>query len=149
MKIVSISKSLLSKYEGDPEVLRKSGRPCVLIVRLKYKGQNRDFAVPLRSNISAVTPKNQYFPLPPRSSTMSRNHHGIHYIKMFPVRKEYLVRYRTEGNEFSTLIQSIINRNEKQIVSECQDYLTKYENGLRPQFSTDIDYLLSVLNADK
>ena len=51
MKIVTIDKSLMLKYAGDPEILQKDNRPCVLIVRLKYKGKNQDFAVPLRSNI--------------------------------------------------------------------------------------------------
>ena len=33
------------KYAGDPEILQKDNRPCVLIVRLKYNGKNQDFAV--------------------------------------------------------------------------------------------------------
>ena len=36
MKIVSIHKDLLNKYAGDPEILTKSGRPCVLIIRLNF-----------------------------------------------------------------------------------------------------------------
>ena len=146
MKIVSISSELLKKYSGDPEILQKTGRPCVLIIRLKYKGANQDFAVPLRSNISASAPKNQYFALPPRPTTKPTNRHGLHYIKMFPVSKPYLIRYRTEGNSFATLIQTIIDKNEKQIVTECQTYLSQYESGLHPQFSTNIDYLLAQLN---
>ena len=39
MKIVTIDKSLMLKYAGDPEILQKDNRPCVLIVRLKYKGK--------------------------------------------------------------------------------------------------------------
>ena len=42
MKIVTIDKSLMLKYAGDPEILQKDNRPCVLIVRLKYKGKNHD-----------------------------------------------------------------------------------------------------------
>ena len=49
MKIVTIDKSLMLKYAGDPEILQKDNRPCVLIVRLKYKGKNKDFAVPYPS----------------------------------------------------------------------------------------------------
>ena len=66
---------------------------------------------------------------------------------MFPVSKQYLIRYRTQGNAFASLIQTIIDRNEKQIVSACQRYLSQYETGNRPPFSTDIDYLLSCLNS--
>ena len=87
MKLVSINTNLLEKYKGDQEVLTKSGRPYVLVIRLKYKGQKYDFAVPIRSNIPAASPKDQYFALPPRSTTKPRNRHGTHYIKMFPVKK--------------------------------------------------------------
>ena len=61
MKIVTINKALLAEFQKDPEVLQKTSRPCVLIIRLKYKGLNRMFAIPMRSNISANTPKDQYF----------------------------------------------------------------------------------------
>ena len=147
MKIVTINQVLLKEFQNDPEILRKTTRPCALIVRLKYKGVNRSFAVPLRSNISAKTPKNQYFALPTRSTTRTGNHHGLHYIKMFPVTKKYLIRYRTEGNSFATMIQSTINKNEKQIVTECQKYLDDYANGCRPPFSTNLDLLISILDS--
>ena len=68
MKLVSISTTLLDKYQNDPEVLTKSGRLYVLVVRLKYKGHSQDFAIPIRSNIPASAPKSQYFALPPRPS---------------------------------------------------------------------------------
>ena len=64
---------------------------------------------------------------------------------MFPVTKQYLRRYRIEGNQFATLIQTIIDKNTKTIVNDCQAYLDAYTNGYHPQFSTDIDYLLSQL----
>lgn len=145
MKIVTINKKLLAKFRGDPEVLQKPGRPCVLVIRLKYKGRNQDFAVPLQSNMSASTPKEQYFPLPPGPATKPRNRHGLHYIKMFPVTKQHLVKYRTQGNNLSITIQTVIDNNEKRIVRECQSYLSRYETGSHPPFSTDIDYLLSQL----
>lgn len=145
MKLVTIRTDLLALYEQDKEVLKKSGRPYVIVLRLKYKEQNYDFAVPIRSNIPAATPKHQYFALPPRPSTRPGNRHGLHYTKMFPITKEYQVRYRTEGNHFSMLIQEIIDKNTRKIVDECQQYLDRYAAGERPLFSTDIDFLLSVL----
>ena len=60
---------------------------------------------------------------------------------MFPVTKQYLIRYRTDGNRFATLIQTIIDKNSKQIVNECQRYLDLYSQGIKPLYSTDIDYL--------
>ena len=146
MKLVTINNALLLKYNGDSEILQKSTRPYVLVIRLKYKGLNYDFAVPIRSNIPASAPKNQYFALPPRPQTRPKNRHGLHYIKMFPVTKQYLVRYRTEGNNFAMLIQTIIDKNSKQIVDECQRYLYLYSQGIKPDYSTDIDYLIEQLN---
>lgn len=145
MKLVSINQTLLNKYQNDKQVLLKANRPYVLVISLKYKGKNQDFAIPLRSNIPATAPKDQYFALPPRPTTRPKNRHGIHYIKMFPVSKQYFVKYRTQGNQFATMIQTIIDKNEKKIVSACQTYLSDYEAGKRPLFCTDIDYLLSQL----
>lgn len=146
MKLVSIDEKLIEKFKLDNEVLHKKGRPYVLVIRLKYKGNNQDFAIPLRSNISASSPKNEYFALPPRPSTKPKNRHGLHYIKMFPVKKSYLNKYRTEGNSFAILIQNIIDKNSKQIVTECQRYLNNYEKGKRSEYATDIDLLISILN---
>lgn len=145
MIIVTLRSSDLKAYSVDPEMLQKSGRPCVLIIRLKYKGKRYDFAVPLRSNINPSTPKDQYFPLPPRGTTKPKHRHGIHYAKMFPVDRTKLLRYRTAGNIFAQMIQVIINANEKQIIQECQEYLSRYELGERPPFSTDIDLLTTLL----
>lgn len=145
MKLVSIGPTLLAAYTVDQEVLQKSGRPYVLVIRLTYRGKKQDFAVPVRSNIAAAAPKDQYFALPARPTTRPKNRHGLHYIEMFPVKKQFLIRYRTEGNDFAMLIQSIIDKNVKRIVEECQQYLNAYERGEKPLFSTDIDLLLEQL----
>lgn len=65
----------------------EAGRPCVLVVKLKYKGVKRNFVVPLKSNITANTDKTTYFALPPNSKTKSGNFHGVYYIKLFPIEK--------------------------------------------------------------
>ena len=145
MRLVTINSKYLSSYKVDPEMLQKSSRPCALIVQLRYRGHRYDFAIPLRSNIAPSTPKDQYFPLPPRSTTKKNHRHGVHYIKMFPVKRSFLLRFRTEGNIYASLIKGILDANEKQIVKECQQYLSDYEKGIRPLYSTDIDLLLGKL----
>lgn len=74
---------------------------------------------------------------------------------MFPVTKEYLIRYRTEGNDFAQLLQTIIDKNTKKIVDACQSYLNQYASGQKPPYATqkppyatDIDYLLTQLFSD-
>lgn len=146
MKLVTIPKDKLAEYTADKEMLQKAQRPCVLIIKLNYKGKKYDFAVPLRSNISPATPKWQYFPLPPRSTTKPKYRHGIHYIKMFPIDRKDVLRYRYEGNASATRIKKIIDKNEKEIIRSCQKYLNRYEAGIRPDYSTDIDLLIGIIS---
>ena len=145
MKLVSLYSRDLQTYTIDSEMLKKSHRPCVLILRLKYKGARIDFAVPLRSNIPPSAPKNHYFALPPRPTTKSGHRHGIHYIKMFPIDRTKAQKFNTD-KMFYSIIKAIIDKNEKLIVSSCQKYLKDYESGIKPPFSTDIDLLLNQLN---
>ena len=145
MKLVTIKTESLESYAVDTEMLRKAKRPCVLIMHLSYKGHRYDFAVPIRSNINPSTPKRQYFPLPPRRTTKPLHYHGVHYIKMFPIDKRAAVKYRTEGNSQASLMKQILDANEKKIIKSCQDYLSDYEKGTRPPYSTDIDLLIQIM----
>ena len=145
MRIVTINKNQIEKYSIDKEMLLKSRRPCVLIIKLKYKGKRHDFAVPLRSNISPSAPKTQYFPLPPRNTTKDGYRHGVHYIKMFPVNKSTTQKFHSDSPFYSN-IKRILDENEKIIVDQCQKYLNDYEKGKRFAFSTDIDLLLSLID---
>jgi len=127
----------------DKELLfNKGGRPCVLILKLKYKGKNQKFVVPLRSNIASNTPKDQYFPLPPNSATKSGNRHGLHYIKLFPIDSKYIQKYRIENNAYMQQVKAILDKNEKGIITACQDYLNEYEAGKKNAMSPDIDGIL-------
>ena len=117
MKIVSISQDFFDLVEGDRELMLKHNRPCIVVVRLRFRGKRRDFAVPLRSNIAPNVPKDQYFALPPRPTTRPGCRHGIHYIKMFPITKAYQRRFRTEGSAYYETLQRIIDGNTKRIVS--------------------------------
>ena len=128
-------------------MLQKAKRPCVLIVKMAYKGEKLDFAVPFRSNIHPSEKKEHYFGLPPRNSTKPGYRHGLHYIKMFPVSKTARQKYRVSGNKFAELIRDTIDKNEDRIVRECKEYLKNYENGIHPKYSTDIDLLLSKMKA--
>ena len=147
MNLVTISDDLLQKYrEQDQEVMQEHDRPYMLLVRLKYKGKRIHFAVPLRSNISPSTPREQYFPLPNRKTTRTHYHHGLHYIKMIPVRKKYVQKYYTQGDMFSTFIEAYIKQHERKIVEQCQNYLDSYVSSEIKLFSTNIDKLLEVLD---
>ena len=146
MKLITIKKALTDIYSQlDKEILTKESRPVVLIVRLKYKSAKYDFAVPLRSNIAPAVPKNEYFALPNRPNTKPYHHHGLHYIKMFPVSKQFYELYHIEGNVSAKLNLAFIDKYEKQIVSECQEYLNRFSVGICPPFSTNIDILIDAL----
>ncbi len=145
MKFVSVSKDFFDLC-GDVELLRKGDRrPHVLVLSLTYKSRKLNFAVPLRSNIPPSAPKDQYFPLPPRPTTKPKHRHGLHYIKMFPITKQYQEKFWIGGNTSYLLFQRIITENQKQIIAECQSYLDRYAAGDMPPFSVNIDAVLSKL----
>jgi hypothetical protein len=145
VRIVSISQEYFDLYGGDREMMLKHNRPCIVVVRLKFRGKRRDFAVPLRSNIAPNVPKNQYFPLPPRSTTKPNHRHGVHYIKMFPIEKKYQQKFRTKGSKYYEKLQSILDVNTKQIVNECQNYLNRYEAEGKPKYAVDIDRIIELM----
>lgn len=145
LKIVSMSQDFFDLCGDDRELMLKRNRPCVVVLKLRYKGERRDFAVPLRSNIAPNVPKDQYFPLPPRPTTRPGHRHGIHYIKMFPLQKRFQRKFRTSGSQYYETMQRTIDSNAARIVSECQAYLDRYEQCGRPRFAVDIDRMIERL----
>lgn len=101
--------------------------------------------VPIRSNISANAPKEQYFALPPNASTKPGKRHGIHYIKMFPIDKKYIQPYKISKNGYLVMVKGILDKNESKIIKACQDYLSRYEKGQGSTMTPDIDGILSWL----
>ena len=117
MKFVTISSAFYKKC-NDPELLQKQNRrPHVLILSLAYKGRRANFAVPLRSNIPPSAPKTEYFPLPPRATTQPKHRHGLHYIKMFPITKQYQQKFWVGKHESYVLYQRIISTNMRPGIS--------------------------------
>lgn len=148
MRLVTITNQFIDKYgTQDKEFMFKHGRPCIIVIKLKFRGKRRDFAVPFRSNISPNVPKWQYFALPPRPSTKPYHRHGIHYIKMFPIAKKYKQRFRIDNNPYYQNIQNIINTHEKEITHNCQKYLNQYEDNGRPKYAVDLDFMIDLLNS--
>ncbi|MEG2338716.1 MAG: hypothetical protein RSB66_06505 [Clostridium sp.] len=152
MKLVKVSNEFYKKcikYKTTEELmLNDQGRPCVLIIKLKYKGQKRDFTIPLRSNIGVSTPKWQYFSLPPNKATKAGNKHGVHYIKIFPVTKHYIDKYNIDGDEFLQMIHKKIMRHEKDIINSCQQYLFDCEEGKKHIMTPNIDGIIKWLDEE-
>lgn len=149
MKLVKVKREfydLCILNKTDSELLyNEQGRPCVLIIHLVYQQNIHKFVIPLRSNISSKTPRWQYFSLPPNSDTRPGNSHGIHYIKLFPIKDEYIESYEIENNRYMCMIKKIIDKNEREIVDACQTYLSNCENGCKHYMTPDIDGILSWL----
>lgn len=145
IKVVTIHDNFFKLFDdnSDPELLtikeEMHRRPCLVLIKIKYKNKKYTFALPLRSNISYNAPKNTYFALPTRSTTRDGNHHGIHYSKAFPVDSKYFLPYQMDGDFFGELVLATIEKNIKIIVQDFQKYIERYENGDRPKFCTDID----------
>lgn len=146
MKLVKINNCFFDdciKAGVTDEIMQnKGGRPGVLVLKLKYKGNKRNFIVPLRSNISPSTPTNQYFTLPPNTTTKPEYHHGIHYIKLLPIENKYISKYNCENPYYDNLLK-IIDCNAKTIVKACQDYLINCESGHKHYMTPDIDGIIT------
>lgn len=152
MKLVKVKEAFYSlcAANGVSEELlhNEKGRPCVLIIQLKYKEKLRDFVIPMRSNISPNTPKWQFISLPPNNNTKPYHFHGIHYIKLFPINKSLFIdKYNVDKDEYYTKILKIIENKEKQIIEACQNYLTQCESGNKHAMTPNIDGILAVLDS--
>lgn len=151
MRIVKVKQLFFEeyrKYNDDNQLLESdNGRPCVLILKLKYKGKRQNFVVPLRSNISKNAPKSHFFKLPPTSRTKTGKVAGISYIKLFPITKQYIDKFVVFPGSHMELVKTIIDQHEKEIVDECQNYLKNYELGLKSSLTPDIDNILSWLDS--
>lgn len=147
MKLSSVKNIFFKICEFDNELLQNTNRrPYLLILRLNYNGKNQDFAIPFRSNIPNYVSKELYYPLPPRSSTKSGYIHGLHYIKMFPIKKSFLEKFNTDDDKYYNVILSIINMNKNKIIEQAQLYINNYQNGERIDFCTNIDKILLTLD---
>lgn len=147
MKLVKVKKSFFDLCDDKELMQTKNGRPCVLLVSLKYKGKKHDFVVPLRSNISPNTPKDTYKNLPPNKTTKKNFHHGVHYTKLFPVSKEYIDTYLIDKDDYLVMVKGILDKSTKEIVTACQNYLNEYEKGNKNPYTPDIDKIIDILDS--
>ncbi|MGN1157481.1 MAG: hypothetical protein ACI4TK_14995 [Agathobacter sp.] len=154
MKLVKVTYDFFKMCKdagADPNnqlLHNEAGRPCVLLLKLKYKGQNIDFVVPMKSNITPGTDKTTYFPLPPNKRTQPGNFHGIFYIKLFPINKKYIRSYLYKDDPYLCLVKTKIDENEKIIINACQEYLDAYANGDVNAYTPDIDAIINLLQTD-
>lgn len=148
MKQVKVSDDFYQKckeFNTDKEIMyNEAGRPCVLILKLDYKGKQQDFVVPMRTNISPTTPADQFFKLPPNKNTRKNHFHGIHYIKLFPITSQYIQPYHLYTS-YDFTVKDIIDRAEPEIIKNCQKYLNECEKGNAHHMTPDIDGILSWL----
>src|ERR1035437_7371417 len=148
MQFNSISDDFFSLCSFDTELLHNKGakRPYLVVLDLLYKGDTHKFAIPFRSNISSYTDKRQYFSLPIRATTNSGHVHGLHFIKMFPVKDHYLKSFISRDSSHKIVTRFIV-KNRDVIKQRAQTYLNKYELGSKLEFCTDIDGIYNRLNA--
>lgn len=147
IKVCSIKQSFYDMFDNSVELEKNEKRPCLVIVKLKYRNISCNFAIPFRSNISRGATRNEYYPLPPRKTTNKGKKHGLHYIKMFPITKDYIRKYYSENKENKNDITKI-EKNIHLIISEAQEYLKNYEDGMRYNFCTDIDVIFDAIYGD-
>ena len=147
MKLVTIKKEFIDIFDFSMEIMykdsNKHNRPFLMVLNLKYKSKKRTFALPFRSNIQVnKNTKGTYFPLPRRHSTKDKHTHGLHYIKILPISKQYCNKFVVPDDSYNKMLMEYINKNTFKIVQGTQNYLIDYENGIRHKFCTDIDRMI-------
>lgn len=152
IKVVTIRQSFYKLFSEDNEIMQKIGqetkeRPCLILMKLNYKGNLHTFAIPFRSNIGNA-PKGTYFPLPKRAATKNGKKHGLHYTKMFPIIEKYITSYKMGGDILEELVMAYIEKNIKQIFNEVSQYLRRYENGQHELYCVNVDDVLSKLSEE-
>lgn len=151
IEIVSIKK-IFFQICVDKELLHNDNlkRPYLIVLKLKFKGRNIDFAIPFRSNIPPDAEDWEFYPLPPNNTTKDKHHHGLHFIKMFPIKKEYKEKFYTSKNIFfQEIIEAKIKKDLKLIVEQAQEYLVKYEKKIIHKHSVNIDNIIKKLDEKK
>ena len=120
----------------------------VVETRIPESKDSGNVNVPLRSNISSRTPKEQFLSLPPNKNTRSNHSHGVHYVKLFPIVDEYVQTYLI-SDSFDLMVKNILDNNEKIIIDACQNYLKKCENGQKHFMTPDIDGIINMFDTIK
>lgn len=134
--------SKLSNFDPSNFLLESGRRPHCIILNLKFRDNNYNFAIPFRSNINSNVPKHTYFSLPTRYSTKSHRIHGLHFIKMFPVHNFFLDKISI-STDFMNQIR-YIEKHKNEVQELAQNYLFNYENGNREMFCLDLDGILNI-----
>lgn len=116
MGLVKVKPEFYSKCTEngtDSELLfNEAGRPGVLLVHLKYKDKLHKFIMLTRSNISGTTPKDQYLSLPPNPNTRPGCAHGIHYIKIFPIKDDHIDKYNIDKNSYLVGVKNTVYKHK-------------------------------------
>lgn len=147
IKVVGISKSFFNGLPQDKELLHGKDmgkdRPFMIMVNLNYRGRKVDFAIPFRSKLSPRTPKDEYKSLPPRPTTPKNCAHGLHYTKMFPIKRKFLVKFNTNDNsEYYQTVFGIIERDISEITQHAQKVVNDYEAGIKSPYTPNWENII-------
>ena len=145
LTIARINNRFFIPLQDDKELLfNKNGRrPYAIIVKLKFNHQIIDFAIPFRSNISPKTPKQQYFSLPPNKKTKPYHKHGLHYVKMFPIKRQFLEKFDFSDPYYQRILK-IIDNNHKKIITNAQKYVVLYENHKQSEMTPNWQQIINI-----
>lgn len=138
----------------DSELLinhNSNERACLLIVKLKFKNENYDFAIPWRSNVpNNKKIKNLVFSLPNTSKTKPGYKACLDFRKMTPLPRRFksndlYKKYKLYiSNDVKTAC--FIQHNFSKIVKQAQNVLDYREKGqLHASYLVDIDSAIKKL----
>jgi len=122
-----------------------------LLVRIKYKGKNREFALPLSHAIKTLkNHKLTYYALDnfdDENNTVG----GLFFKKCLPVNRRLYAKTKIVKEPFLTVF-NLVNKHEKDIVDKFKLYLDEYvakqAKGKGFNCSTNIDNIIIFMDAN-
>jgi len=160
MQLVKVSRKYVQDIYSkvDKEVMinhppkkgeKEKDRLNALLVRIKYRGKNREFAIPLSHAIKIKhNHKMTYFGLD-NYDEKNQTIGGLYLKKCLPVNRSIYELAEIKKDPFLT-VQKIIDDNESSIIKKFKTYLDEYiskeAKGWGFRYSTNIDAILNYMD---
>jgi len=139
MKFVRVDRKYIAEVYGkiDKEIMinhKETGvekdRLNALLVRIKYDGKNRDFAIPLSHAIKTnKNHKQTYYALDKRD-VENKTVGGLYFKKCLPVNKNLYTETLITKEPFLS-IYKLVQEKESDIIKRFRTYLDEYQSKQR------------------
>jgi len=128
---------------------KETDRLNALLLRMKYKGQSRVFAIPLSHAISTSRNHDLTYFSTDMVDVVNKTTSGLYFKKCLPVNRNLYRIARASYGRFQRLAV-VINNLESKIVKSFETYLREYESKKKTDHKfnccTDIDVIIEYMD---